>query len=361
VTAPESSRLARRLADEIRGAGPMRFDRFQAAALYDPDGGYYERPSRVGREGDFVTGASWHPAFARALLRLCREVARETGRPASLLDVGAGEGELLGHLRREAADVALSGVEVSAVRRRAASGSLPGVPFHASLGELPSPVHGVVVAYELVDALPVRALETGEEGEILERLVSLGADGEFRWTTAPCADAAAIAASLPEGGRGIEPGQRFEIRPGAASLCASLARALGEGLLLVFDYGAPARALYGPARPGGTLEAFLHHRVTRDVLSEPGSRDVTAWVDFTEVGDALRGAGLDLHGLVSQSRLLLGLGLAGEIADAGDPFERNALAKLVAPGGMGESLRVLVATRGASSTAARAVRPLGEP
>jgi SAM-dependent MidA family methyltransferase len=112
-------------------------------------------------------------------------------------------------------------------------------------------------------------------------------------------------------------------------------------------------------RHRGTLEAFQGQRVTRDVLAEPGSRDITAWVDFTELEEALLAEGLTVRGLVSQARLLLAAGLGDELRPA-DPerpetaaaaAERNAIGKLVAPGGMGEEIRVLVAERGTSAGA----------
>jgi SAM-dependent MidA family methyltransferase len=142
------------------------------------------------------------------------------------------------------------------------------------------------------------------------------------------------------------------VREGAARLASSLASRLSAGLLLVFDYGAPARALYSSARMNGTLEAFRAHRVSRDVLAEPGSCDITAWVDFTEIEEAFRASGLAVAGLVSQSRFLAAAGIAEEIAaaearpsEAERLAERHAIGELVAPGGMGESIRVLVASR----------------
>ena len=45
-------RLHDRIAARIRAEGPLRFDAFQEAALYDQEGGYYEREGRVGRGGD---------------------------------------------------------------------------------------------------------------------------------------------------------------------------------------------------------------------------------------------------------------------------------------------------------------------
>jgi SAM-dependent MidA family methyltransferase len=364
--------LSDRIAALIRSDGPLRFDRFQEMALYDGHAGYYEKAGRVGREGDFVTGASWHPAFARCLVRIAEELAKELGGVAHLVDVGAGEGELLGFLSEAAAGanrVNLLGVERSAIRRRIAT-ERSGARLHADIHDLP-PIRGAVICYELFDALPVRALAVGPSGELLERHVDLmpsagsarpsGDDvptGEprFAFTELACDDADSVLERLSRYSVVLEPGQLLEIRPGAAELARALAAKLDRGLLLVFDYGAPARALYGPMRRGGTLEAFSRHDVSRDVLSEPGSRDITAWVDFSELEHELSAAGLTLRGLVSQSRVLAAAGIANELTidDPETPIEpervaeRNAIAKLFAPGGMGEAIRVLVAERGTS-------------
>ena len=133
---------------------------------------------------------------------------------------------------------------------------------------------------------------------------------------------------------------------------------------MVFDYGAPAKALYSAARANGTLEAFISHGVTRDVLTEPGSRDLTAWVDFSELADAFAAAGLQVAGPVSQSRVLASAGIFEELAvDAAAPpgaareADRRAAAALVQPGGMGESIRVLVASRGTAAGTALAQWP----
>ncbi len=377
--------LAQRLAARIRAGGPLRFDAFQEAALYDPEGGYYERPGRVGRSGDFVTGPSWHPAFGRTIARIARRLGEEgrrtreekislkgeerggtrrgaPGGAVDLVDVGAGEGELL-----SAADAALRawgirdafrlvGVERSAARRAIAQGRCPGATWFSSLEEIPSSsLSGLVVCYELFDALPVRALFY--EGEkLLERVVTLGPGGEgFAWGLANCSDDESLLRGFRERGIHLLRNQKLEVRMGATRLASALASRLSSGVLLVFDYGAPARALYSAARVNGTLEAFVAHGVTRDVLTEPGSRDLTAWVDFSEIVDAFTAAGLTVSGPVSQSRVLAAGGLFEELAidpdGDGDPereADRRAAAALVQPGGMGESIRVLIASRGTS-------------
>jgi SAM-dependent MidA family methyltransferase len=354
--------LARRLAGRIRRDGPLRFDLFQEAALYDPEGGYYERAGRVGKAGDFVTGASWHPAFARCLARIAEKVRKELGSPIDVVDVGAGEGELLAGMTealREAGNFRFIGVERSTRRRALAEARVPEARWFSFFEETPR-VSGLLIAYELFDALPVRALRFDGE-KLVERVVTLATGGPgraeetrgtkdfFEWKESACMDSASILEGLRARGAALQAGQLLEVRPGARALSLSLAERVSSGLLLVFDYGAPARSLYGSARPLGTLEAFRAHSVTRDVLSDPGSRDITAWVDFTEIEEAFRTAGLTVHGLVSQSRLLSAAGIASEAVACAATAERQAVTMLFAPGGMGESIRVVVAGRATTS------------
>ena len=257
----------------------------------------------------------------------------------------------------------LVGIERSATRRHLAAERCRGAEWVSSFEEIPS-FRGLLVAYELFDALPVRALFF--EGEkLLERVVTLGPGGEgFAWGLAECPDSADLLDRLRARGIHLLRKQQLEIRSGAASFASALASRLSSGLLLAFDYGAPAKALYSSAHANGTLEAFISHGVTRDVLTEPGSRDLTAWVDFSELADAFAAAGLEVAGPVSQSRVLASAGIFEELAvDAAAPpdpareADRRAAAALVQPGGMGESIRVLVASRGTATGATLAQWP----
>ncbi len=146
-----------------------------------------------------------------------------------LVDVGAGEGELL-----SAADVGASGLghprRVPPRRRRALCGATrrrrrgtcPGATWLSSLEEIPrSSLSGVVVCYELFDALPVRALFF--EGEkLLERVVTLGPRGDggdearFEWALVECPDGAELLERFRARGIHLLRNQKLEVRPGAA-------------------------------------------------------------------------------------------------------------------------------------------------
>ena len=172
-----------------------------------------------------------------------------------VVDVGAGEGELL-----SAADAALRawgireefrlvGVERSAVRRAKAVGNCPGATWLSSLEEiLFSSLSGLIVCYELFDALPVRALFF--EGEkLLERVVTLGPGGEgFAWGLAECADGAELLGRFQARGIHLQRNQRLEMRSGAPRLAQSLAASLVRPPPRLRLRRSRARALLGRAR-----------------------------------------------------------------------------------------------------------------
>ena len=262
--------------------------------------------------GDFVTASSWHPAFGRTIARIARRLREEEEKssakgeegaprglrePTDLVDVGAGEGEMLA-----AADEALRswgirdefrlvGVERSAARRARAAERVPSASWLSSFEEIPGPFSGLLVAYELFDALPVRALFF--EGErLLERFV--GAGGASR-SQRPEISSNGKKAIVPDSVALLE----TCARAGSFSARASGSRSARQRIPSLFPFQRrspgvsfsssttgprPVRSTVRPVSPG-TLEAFRAHQVTRDVLSDPGSRDITAWVDFTEIAD----------------------------------------------------------------------------
>lgn len=187
------------------------------------------------------------------------------------------------------AGVTLAGVERSSAEAGLAAQRVPRARFLELLLE---PVTGWIFGYELVDALPVRTFCFDDEGLLFERCVAAARDGGFVFVNVAVPDPSApVLAPLWKRGATFEPEQTFEIRPSARGLARDLGKNLLAGEISLFDYGAPTRALYGPVRTRGTLEAFIGHRVTRDVLESPGSRDITAWVDFSELEEAFREEG----------------------------------------------------------------------
>src|SRR6476646_6139800 len=165
----EDEALAARIRAEIERDGPIPFARFMDLALYDPDGGYYRATdARPGRAGDFLTAPEMHPVFGWALAGLLEDVWRRLGepRPFVLREHGAGTGALalaiLDRLERTGSPLrdalAYDPVEVEPGRLDAIAATFAGRGATDRLLDTDhrgGPVTGIVLANEVLDALPV--------------------------------------------------------------------------------------------------------------------------------------------------------------------------------------------------------------
>jgi SAM-dependent MidA family methyltransferase len=360
-----SGAVAALIRQELRAAGGwLSFERFMELALYAPGLGYYSAGStKLGAGGDFVTAPEVSDLFGRCLARQCAAVLAVTG--GDILELGAGSGRMAAVVLGElAAQGVLPGryaiLEVSAdlaARQRARIAQLPlGLRERVVwLERLPEePLHGVVLANEVADALPCRRF-TLREGGIRELGVTL-ADGQTQreFGDAPrAADAALtracaeILAQLPQA---LPEGYTSEVCVRLAPWINSLSATLAHGVLLICDYGLPRRHYYHPQRTSGTLRCHYRQRAHDDPYLNVGLQDITAWIDFTAVAEAARASGLSVAGFVTQAAFLLGLGLEGLVAAAATDLERARLAgearRLVMPEEMGEAFKVMALARG---------------
>jgi SAM-dependent MidA family methyltransferase len=358
----EDVALANRIRDEIRRDGPMSFARFMHLALYDPEGGYYRSAeARPGRRGDFLTAPELHPIFGQTLATGLEDVWRRLGRPGPFVirEHGAGEGALADAILSGIADPAFRAAvryepvevderRIDAFRTRLAEAGYGDALARPEELAARATAHaagftGVVLANEVLDALPVhRVRQRG--AELREVAVGLADDGAFvDVEIAPTTRA--IAERFAGEGIRLRDGQAAEVGLAADAWVADAARSLARGLLLLIDYGAPARALYDPVRRRvGTLRAYLRHRVHDDVLAHVGRQDLTAHVDVTTIERAAHAAGLSTVGLTTQAEALMGLGIEDRLrAIQADPattmgsytLVRAALLRLLDPSAMG--------------------------
>ena len=358
---------------EIGRRGPIPFADFMALALGHPGGGYYtSAASRPTRGGDFLTAAELHPIFGAALARQVAEAWERVGRPEPfvLLEYGAGAGTLglaiAAGLRADGSPLAgrlrYAPVELNEHRLRelGARAAAAGLRVDDVAGLDGHPAAGVVLANEFVDALPVHAIEI-HEGRPREVHVGVGCDGAFEEVLGELAGPAVAErlAALDAAGVELVDGQRLELRPAVEPWAAEVGRRLAAGLVLVLDYGAPARDLYGPRRRAGTLMTYRGH-VADGAPDAPfhdvGVRDITAHVDTTALATALEAAGLELLGETSQAELLVGCGLEellqraqAAATGAADALElRSSVMRLLDPRHLG-SFRAVMAGRGIAS------------
>lgn len=352
-----SQQLVQLIQNEIEEAGGwIDFARYMHLVLYSPRLGYYSGGTRkFGSAGDFVTAPEISSLFGQTLARQAMQILQQT--QGNILELGAGSGKLCAQLLLELQQLqALPQqyliLEVSAHLREAQRQT-----FHHMLppelnsrvqwlDELPTTFKGLVLANEVLDALPVHIIKTGEH-EMQELGVTCN-DGTFGWQARPISSGElqekAAQLNLPAG-------YQTEFNLAAQGLIASLSDMLQQGVILLIDYGFPRHEYYHAQRSAGTLMCHYRHYAHSDPFLHPGLQDITAHVEFTAVAEAGVANGLNLLGFCSQAQFLINCGIT-ELLQRYSPTEMMTYAavaaqaqKLLSPAEMGELFKVIALGR----------------
>lgn len=301
-----------------RNGGPLSFESFMRAALYNPDHGYYSRHiQNIGADGDFSTSATLHPLLGRAVGRwaVTRKARVRDGVRWHLVEVGGGTGllaeallESLGWLQRGGLQYHM--VEVSPVLRRIQADRLErfGVSHHDSMTEALRACDGraLIFSNELVDAFPCRRICWDGRGW-REIMVDINSDGSLSEVFSPKALPSDLFDCCALRDRDSwEPGQRVEIHPSYREWFLEWRPHWHSGALLLIDYGDLYPKLYF-RRPEGTLRAYHRHDTYSgvDIYRRIGRQDLTADVNFSDLIRWGEQAGLRIENYQTQREFLL--------------------------------------------------------
>jgi len=364
-------RVRESIAREIAAAGGwISFERYMDLALYEPGLGYYSAGAhKLGAGGDFTTAPEISSLFGSCVAKQCAEVMSAV-REGSILEVGAGSGRMAVDILARLESLAQLParyliLEVSADlkerQRTLLHAALPHLRDRVVwLDALPEPFDGVILANEVLDALPVTRFRW--DGTVFEELGVTFRDGAFS-SAARRADPAMtdrckalMANAMLSAGEHHRTsalyGYVFEYCPRLPSWARGIARSLRAGAVLWFDYGLPRAQYYLAERRDGTLLCHFRHRVHDDPFRYPGLSDITAWVDFTTMAEAAGAAGCELAGFTTQAFFLAGMHIDAEMhafarGDA-NRFARlaNQARQLMLPGEMGERFKAMAWLRG---------------
>jgi len=345
-----------------QAGGWISFARYMDEALYAPGLGYYSAGARkLGAGGDFTTAPELSSLFGGCVARQCEQVLRSLG-GGDVLELGAGSGRLAFDVLQALAQADCLPqryliLEVSADLRQRQQALLATLP--AALADrvqwIDAPPaqgwRGVLLANEVLDALPCDCFALGPDGQVIERGVALDAAGALVWQLrpAPALLAAEVQRLQSQRSPPMEPGYASELCLRAGPWIATVTAQLQAGVALFIDYGLPRATYYQPARDGGTLRCHWRQRAHDDPLVLPGLQDITAWVDFTRVAEAADDGGLQVLGFTTQMGFLLGTGIESLIAAAPEGVARTRLLtqarELLMPEAMGESFKVIALGR----------------
>ena len=352
VALTHSNKLKSLIKQRINSDGPLTFAAYMQMALYEPGYGYYVAGSvKFGEQGDFVTAPEISPLFSQCLARQCQQVLT-TINGGDVLELAAGSGVMALEILRELQRLNCLPdhyyiLDISADLKQRQQALL-----QKELPELFSRVvwldtwpkekmKGVVLANELLDAMPVNIFEFSDS---LQEMMVDCVDDELVLVSRQTNNDELVEA-VAELECDFSQGYRSEINLSLDGWMKGLSECLEQGLVLLIDYGFPQHEFYHPQRSMGTVMCHFQHYAHEDPLLYPGIQDITAHVDFTAVAKAAFDQGFDILGYCNQASFLLGCGIdtlkreQEDIALAYDYAQQ--IKKLMMPSEMGELFKVI--------------------
>ncbi|KAK9271769.1 hypothetical protein L1049_002132 [Liquidambar formosana] len=322
---------------KFRG-GPISVAEYMAEVLTNPKAGFYMNRDVFGAEGDFITSPEVSQMFGEMIGVWAMCLWEQMGQPnrVNLVELGPGRGTLMADLLRGASKLKnfteslhIHMVECSPTLQKLQHhnlkctdednmggdldkrtiSTLAGTPvsWHADLEQVPSGSPTIIIAHEFYDALPVHQFQRASRGWC-EKMIDVTEDSLFRFVLSPQPTPAILYlmkrcqwAATEE----VAKLEHIEVCPKAIELTQTIAKRIGSdgGGALIIDYG-----LNGIV--SNSLQAIRKHQFV-DILDNPGSADLSAYVDFPSIKHSAEEASEDVsvHGPITQSQFLRSLGI----------------------------------------------------
>ncbi|HZF96298.1 MAG TPA: SAM-dependent methyltransferase [Allosphingosinicella sp.] len=298
---------------------------------------YYGSRDPLGAAGDFTTAPEISQMFGELAGLWLADLWHRAGGPQNAVyaELGPGRGTLAADALRAMRAAGLRPevhfVETSPVLRAAQAERVPDAIWHGDVATLPTDAPLLIVANEFFDSLPIRQLVATKRGWH-ERLVA-HTDAGFVPVPGPLIPAPLAPA---------ETGTVVETSPASLGIVRALSQRLLEqgGAALIVDYG------HVESAAGETLQAVSGHAFA-DPWDAPGSRDLTAHVDFGALARAAGAEGVQVTGPRRQGEWLRAMGIdqrtsaLAEAAPARSAEIEAARDRLVSPEQMGSLFKAL--------------------
>jgi len=355
-----------------RSAASIPFAEFMDWALFHPQYGYYSQGKGLGQRGDFFTSVHLGPDFGELLAQQLTDCWQQLDCPDRfvVVEMGAGEGflaqDILACLGAQSPDCfrslqywimerSLGLKQQQQTRLEPFLDRLHWLNWDDFQGLENNGIVGCFLSNELVDAFPVHQV-IAQDGHLQEVYVTWQ-NNQWQEVYGPLSDDR-LATYFQE--QQIDLTQppypnpyRTEVNLAAQGWIHSIAQKLKTGYVITIDYGYDRDRYYHPQRSQGTLQCYYHHRRHDNPYVNVGEQDLTAHVNFTDLQQWGKQAGLETLGFTRQALFLMALGLGDRLeALSSKPQSlaallqrRDALHQLLDPGGLG-NFWVLVQGKG---------------
>ncbi|MBE0427173.1 MAG: SAM-dependent methyltransferase [Nitrospirae bacterium] len=351
--------LEQKIIEKIKKQGPITFKTFMEMALYEPELGYYaSEKTGIGKTGDFYTSQHVHPVFGTMLGKQLEEMWKIMKKPSDFLIIepGAGEGymckDILDYLKK--CELSNSFIYIiieknpfMKVKQKSLLNDYEDkVRWIYSLEEL-SDITGCILSNELLDSFPVHMIEM--EDELKEIYVGLNNGSLTEIKGNPSSDD--LKYYLKEFSISLSGGYRTEINLRIKEWLKTVSKVISEGFIFTIDYGYPVWDYYSEDRNRGTLLCYYKHQVNENPYKNIGGQDITAHINFTSVKKWGEEYDFKTIGFCQQGIFFVSLGIDEVIQEIYENhseylFEIAKIKKLILPGTIGETHKVMIQYKG---------------
>jgi len=358
----------------VNSGGSISFHRYMDLVLNDPENGFYSTGRlNIGKDGDFCTSPSLGDDFARLVAiqvvdwLLDLEKSGISSEIFSLVEIGPGEGTLSRDLIVAIAEIApalISKIELVLVeinlgmreRQEKVVNNLEGINYRwSSMDDLiSSPVTGVVIANEVLDAFPVERLVFSNNNVFRQGVSLKKINDEYFLEFIDLNPSSEIINFLKESNSLL----KIEFPP--KGICnrwvtewhcdvpiwfGKLSKILINGSLLIVDYAMESKRYYNAMRKDGTLISYRNQEASPNVLQDAGLCDLTTHLCIESTINYALTNGWRFMGETRQGQALLALGLSNILHSLQNTSSRDlsaalnrreSLLRLVDPMGLGE-------------------------
>uniref|UniRef100_UPI00398ED4C6 protein arginine methyltransferase NDUFAF7, mitochondrial isoform X2 n=1 Tax=Pristiophorus japonicus TaxID=55135 RepID=UPI00398ED4C6 len=326
------SLMLKHLISKIKSTGPISVAEYMREVLTNPFTGYYCHRDVLGAQGDFITSPEISQIFGELLGVWCISEWMAAGKPKTfqLVELGPGRGTLASDVLRvfsqlrsvlRESEISVHLVEVSpklgevqaelltegeqhllhdpsgAIYKSGTTKTKLPISWYKDLEDVPKGF-SFYLAHEFFDVLPIHKFQKTKQGW-REMLIDIEPKSpeKLRFVLAPSATLASKALIQRDDER-----DHVEICPEAGVIIQSLASRISEdgGAALIADYGHNGTKT-------DTFRGFRGHQL-HEVLTAPGTADLTADVDFSYLRQMTEGKVVSL-GPIAQQQFLKNMGI----------------------------------------------------
>lgn len=345
------SQLKQIIKDRIKQKGLLPFDEFMEMALYYPGLGYYTREDiKIGRSGDFFTASHLGEVFGLLLSRQI-EIFRQRldcSWEFTVTEIGPGTGHLAKDILQCLHEIKYNLVEINPwlvehQKKMLQPMKEATIKWFTSIEQL-EPFTGVIICNEILDAFPVRIVET-VNGGLMEVYVTADENDELEEVLLPARkDTTEYIKEFAPWILDYEK-YRTEVNLAIKPFIEKLSKVLKNGYLLIFDYGYDSEQYYHLHRNKGTLLCYYKHTINENPYINIGRQDITAHINFTALEKWANEFGFKLEGYFSQGSYLVSLCNEEVLEKIQQKNLIQQFKRLVLPQGMGESHRVMILSK----------------